>query len=214
MIPSETPHVCRQRLLDTLRENLKSCPATFISGRAGTGKTMLALDFVRRHEGRAAWYKVDAPDMSLPVFMEYLAASVAPVRPRFGRQTLDCHSRAFRSGETRVGGEFDIAALAEAFVYDLELQAEPLVLVAATPSQLRQAAPLDPGKPFQSGRRAADQPGRRAATAQAGEAWRTRSAPQELRWPARARPPLDRDGDRDGAPARRDRSPYARGRPL
>ena len=92
---------------------------------------MLALDFVRRHEGRAAWYKVDAPDMSLPVFMEYLVASVARVRPGFGRQTLDCHSRAFRSGETRVGGEFDIAALAEAFVYDLELQAAPLVQVVA-----------------------------------------------------------------------------------
>jgi LuxR family transcriptional regulator, maltose regulon positive regulatory protein len=126
MIPTEMPRICRHGLIDTLRENLKSCHATVINGRAGTGKTMLAVDFIRRHEGVVAWYKVDAPDISLPVFLEYLVASVARVRPGFGRQTLDCHARAFRSGQA---GAFDIAALAEAYAYDLELQAEPLVLV-------------------------------------------------------------------------------------
>jgi LuxR family maltose regulon positive regulatory protein len=129
MIPTEMPRVCRQGLLDTLRENLKSYHATVINGRAGTGKTMLAVDFIRRHEGGAAWYKVDAPDMSLPVFLEYLVASVARVRPGFGRQTLDCHARAFRSGGTGAVSEFDIAALAEAYAYDLGREAEPLVLV-------------------------------------------------------------------------------------
>src|SRR5215510_10429590 len=109
MIPNEMPRVCRQGLLDTMRENLKSCHATVINGRAGTGKTMLAVDFIRRHEGGAAWYKVDAPDMSLPVFLEYLVASVARVRPGFGSQTLDCHARVFRSGETAAMSEFDIA---------------------------------------------------------------------------------------------------------
>lgn len=137
-IPNETPGICRQRLLDTLRENLESCHATVINGRAGTGKTMLATDFVRRHVGRAAWYKVDAPDISLPVFIEYLVASVACVRPGFGRQTLDCQARSFINGRTdrnggigriEAGGEFNIAALAEAYVYDLERRAEPLVLV-------------------------------------------------------------------------------------
>ena len=136
-IPTETPRISRQGLLDTLQGNLKSCHATVINGRAGTGKTMLAVDFVSRHAhvGRAAWYKVDAPDMSLPVFMEYLVASVARVRPGFGRQTLDCHARSLgaggtgEAGETGAGGEFNIAALAEAYVYDLERQAEPLVLV-------------------------------------------------------------------------------------
>jgi LuxR family maltose regulon positive regulatory protein len=132
MIPTETPRVCRQGLLDTLRENLTSCHATVINGRAGTGKTMLAVDFVRRHVGRAAWYKVDAPDMSLPVFIEYLVASVARVRPGFGRQTLRCLAQSFGAGRTggvEVGGESNIAALAEAYVYDLERRAEPLILV-------------------------------------------------------------------------------------
>lgn len=132
-IPTENPRVCRQGLLDTLRENLESCHATVINGRAGTGKTMLAVDFVRRYVRGAAWYKVDAPDMSLPVFLEYLVASVASVRPGFGRQTLERQSQSGVSGMSGapggVGGELDIAALAEAFVYDLERQTEPLVLV-------------------------------------------------------------------------------------
>ena len=129
MIPTEITRVCRQGLLDTLRENLKSCHATVINGRTGTGKTMLAVDFVLRHEGCVAWYRVDAPEMSLLVFLEYLVASVSRVRLGFGRQTLACKTRSFKSGETGSSGEFNVSALAEAFVYDLERLAEPLVLV-------------------------------------------------------------------------------------
>ena len=121
MVPQEVPRVCRQGLLDTLRENLNSCQATAINGRAGTGKTMLAADFVRRHAARAAWYKVDAPDMSLSVFMEYLVASVARVRPGFGCETLAC--------QLQSSCEFNIPALAGAYAYDLGRQAEPLILV-------------------------------------------------------------------------------------
>jgi len=128
-IPAETPIVCRQGLLDTLWENLESCHATVINGRTGTGKTMLAVDFVRRNARLAAWYKVDAPDLSLPVFMEYLVASVACMRPGFGRQTLERLARSSDKGGKEGGGEFDIAGLAEAYVYDLERLAEPLILV-------------------------------------------------------------------------------------
>jgi LuxR family transcriptional regulator, maltose regulon positive regulatory protein len=128
-IPPENPRVCRQGLLDTLQENLESRHATVITGRAGTGKTMLAVDFARRYMGRAAWYKVDAPDMSLPVFLEYLVASVARVFPGFGRQTLECQARSSGIGRNGGGHDFDIAALAEAYVYDLERYAEPMVLV-------------------------------------------------------------------------------------
>jgi LuxR family transcriptional regulator, maltose regulon positive regulatory protein len=128
-IPPETPRVCRHGLLDTLRENLESCHATVINGRAGTGKTMLAVDFVRRYGGRVAWYKVEAPDMSLPVFLEYMVASVARVFPGFGRQTLERQAWSYGIGSNGGGSEFDVAALAEAYVYDLERYAEPLVLV-------------------------------------------------------------------------------------
>jgi len=121
MIPEDVTRVCRKGLLDTLQENLNSCQATVINGRAGTGKTMLAADFVRRHIGRAAWYKVDAPDTSLSVFIEYLVESVARVRPGFGSEALAC--------QLQLSGELNIPALAEAYVYDLERQAEPLILV-------------------------------------------------------------------------------------
>src|SRR5215510_5788683 len=125
-VPSEIPLVCREGLLDTLRENIKSCQATVINGRTGSGKTMLAADFVRRHVGVAAWYKVDAPDISLPVFIEYLLASVASVRPGFGSETLACQARLNSTG---FGGDLDASALADAYVYDLERQSEPLLLV-------------------------------------------------------------------------------------
>jgi LuxR family maltose regulon positive regulatory protein len=128
-IPSEAPRVCRHGLLDSLRENLESRHATVINGRAGTGKTMLAVDFVRRHVGRAAWYKVDAPDMSFPVFLEYLVASVARICPGFGLQTLERQARISGIGRNGIGSEFDITTMAEAYVYDLERQAEPFVLV-------------------------------------------------------------------------------------
>ncbi len=121
MVPQEVPRVCRHGLQETLRENLNSCQATVINGRAGTGKTMLAADFVRQQAPRAAWYKVDAPEISLPVFIEYLVASVARVRPGFGSEALAC--------QLQLSGEFNIPALAEAYVYDLERQAEPLILV-------------------------------------------------------------------------------------
>jgi len=126
-IPPETPRVSRSGLLDALGENLNFCNATVINGRAGTGKTMLAADFARRYgqcygptSRSAAWYKVDAPDVSLSVFLEYLVASVARERPGFGRETLARY--------TRTAGAFNISTLVEAYVYDLERQSEPLLL--------------------------------------------------------------------------------------
>jgi hypothetical protein len=74
---------------------------------------------------RAAWYKVDAPDMSLPVFLEYLVASVAQAQPGFGCQTLACRTRSSGTGGVEAGAEINIAELAEAFVCDLERRAEP-----------------------------------------------------------------------------------------
>lgn len=129
-IPTDGPRICRQGLIDTLMGNLESCHATVINGRAGTGKTMLAVDFVHRHVRRAAWYKVDATDISLPVFIDYMVASVARLIPGFGRQTLKLRPRSScRNCAGGIGGDFDIAALAEAYIYDLERQAEHMVLV-------------------------------------------------------------------------------------
>lgn len=120
-IPKEIPLLSRQRLLNALWENCSSGCATIINGRAGTGKTLLATDFARNCNRPVAWYKVDAPDTNLPIFLEYLVASVEIGRKGFGTRTLR------RLPE--VVTEITLSKLVEAFIYDLEEEAEPLLLV-------------------------------------------------------------------------------------
>lgn len=119
-IPPEAPPISRQRLLDALQGSLNSGGSTVISGRAGTGKTMLATDFARCCGRRVAWYKVDAPDGDLRVFMEYLVESVARESPGFGGKTLAHHSQS--TGQS-------VSALVEAYIQDLERLEEPLLVV-------------------------------------------------------------------------------------
>ncbi len=121
-LPQQNPRVSRPRLLRMLGEGLVSCTSTVITGRAGTGKTLLATDFARRCGSRAAWYKVEAADGELPIFFRYLVESVSRQRPGFGRGVL-----AHFAGSP---GFEDIPALAEAFLYELqECRGGPLLLV-------------------------------------------------------------------------------------
>jgi len=123
IVPQELPRVSRTRLLSVLTEGLTCCTSSIICGRAGTGKTMLATDFARRAGRRIAWYKVDAADASLQVFMQYLLAAVRAQHPGFGRKTLALLHM------TRTAEE--AALLAESFVYEMTMleAAEPLLLV-------------------------------------------------------------------------------------
>lgn len=121
--PAEAPRISRSRLLSTLHGSLQSCTSTIINGRAGTGKTLLAADFARRCGRAVAWYKIDASDMELRVFFNYLVATVGQHRPGFGEQTL----LPMVEGATLE----DIPVLAEAFVYELleTSSSEPLLIV-------------------------------------------------------------------------------------
>src|SRR5438270_7652219 len=119
--PIELPRVARERLLATLGESLEGCNSTLIHGRAGTGKTMLATDFARLSGRRIAWYKLDAPDSELPVFLRHLCASVASARQGFGEKTLE------RLG-TQVGID-DVPLVVEYVVYELLDSNEPLLIV-------------------------------------------------------------------------------------
>lgn len=119
--PAELPRISRGRLNQTLQESLSTCNSTVVTGRAGTGKTMLVRDFARLCERRVVWYKVDAPDAELAAFFQYLCASVAAQRPGFGRKTLE------RVG--RVVGSEDVPLLVEYFVYELLERDEPLLVV-------------------------------------------------------------------------------------
>ena len=120
--PREIPRVSRPRLLRLLEEGLDSCTSTLITGRAGTGKTLLATDFARRCGPRVAWYKVDASDGELRIFFRYLIEAVSRQRPGFGQKVL-----AHFAGSP---GPEDIPTLAEAFLYELqEGEGEPLLIV-------------------------------------------------------------------------------------
>lgn len=120
-IPNELPKVSRGRLLEMLQESMNCCNSTIITGRAGTGKTFLAADFARRCKQSVAWYKIDAPDTELPIFLNYFVESLARARPGFGGEALR-HS-------IRSNAEMNLSTLAEAFVDALQKQDDPLLIV-------------------------------------------------------------------------------------
>ncbi len=125
LMPHEMPQISRRRLLDMLQDGLDAGTATVLNGRAGTGKTMLAADFARCCGRCVAWYKVDASDANPMIFWSYLLESVARVYPGFG---ADYKTRNhLLSGTLSVA--FNVAALVEAFVHELEVQTGPLLLV-------------------------------------------------------------------------------------
>src|SRR2546426_9288936 len=121
-IPSQIPRLARPRLLAKLRSSLESCTSTVISGRAGAGKTALATDFARICGRSVAWYKVDAADLELRVFFEYLVASIRQQRPGFNEQNIMALVGAAKSDH--------ILMLAEIFVYELlEGEGNPPLLI-------------------------------------------------------------------------------------
>jgi LuxR family maltose regulon positive regulatory protein len=120
-VPSYPAGIIRPRLLAMLESSIASCASTIVSGRAGTGKTDLAITFARTCGQPVAWYKVDASDIELPVFLRYLVSSIAQQRPGFGAQTL----------ATVADSSADYAAAhADLFVYELlESEGSPLLIV-------------------------------------------------------------------------------------
>jgi LuxR family maltose regulon positive regulatory protein len=131
-VPSATPRVSRPRLLRRLTENLYSANATILNGRAGSGKTMLAVDFSRNMGRTVAWYKVDATDNELSLFCEYLTAAVRRQRPGLNATSLN------QLAESLQGGNPEL--LADAFVFQLgETKGEPLLIVIEDLHQVHDA---------------------------------------------------------------------------
>lgn len=120
--PDSLPRVSRARLLSMLEQSMAAGGSTVISGRAGSGKTALAVDFAHRCGRPVAWYKVDAPDADPKLFFRYLIRSIQERRPGFGMKSL------VPLVETT---EIDIDWLTEAFVYELTEgeSASPLLVV-------------------------------------------------------------------------------------
>ena len=121
-VPTQLPRVSRPRLLALLEKSLASCTSTILSGRAGTGKSALALDFALKCGSDVAWYKVDAHDSEFEVFFQYLIESIRKQRPNFGNKALRPRAQDCQLEQTPL--------LAEALVYELvEGESNPLLLV-------------------------------------------------------------------------------------
>ena len=121
-IPPLVACISRPRLKTLLEQSLASGTSTILSGRSGTGKTTLAIDFARSSGRLIAWYKVDAPDNELRIFFQYLVTSIRRQRRAFGSQSLmQLIQRASAA---------QLPLLAEAFVYELERQpGDPLLII-------------------------------------------------------------------------------------
>jgi ATP/maltotriose-dependent transcriptional regulator MalT len=122
-VPAPIWSISRPRLLKLLEDSLSSCSSTIICGRAGTGKTSLAIDFAEKSVRSVAWYKVDAPESAARMFLRYIIHSIRVQQPGFGSVSL----------ESMVEDHNDPASiprLAEAFVFDLERRSgSPLLMV-------------------------------------------------------------------------------------
>jgi LuxR family maltose regulon positive regulatory protein len=109
--PSHLPRISRARLIKMIENSTLAGTSTIISGRAGTGKTTLALDFAEKCRRSVAWYKVDAPDADRRFFFNYLIRSIQQARPSFGALSLLSH--------IEIAGVEPVTWLAESLVYEL-----------------------------------------------------------------------------------------------
>jgi LuxR family maltose regulon positive regulatory protein len=121
--PLKRPRVSRPRLISMLEKSMAAGTSTIINGRAGTGKTTLALDFAQKCARPVAWYKIDAPDADPMIFFNYLVRSIQACRPGFGIRSLASLVEAPELEQ--------MTWLAEAFVYELAEgeTASPLLVV-------------------------------------------------------------------------------------
>src|SRR5688572_33170047 len=73
LAPRAAPELLyRERLIERLRANL-SLPVTLVAANAGSGKTTLVADFLRKQEQPYVWYQLDHTDSDPAVFLGYLA---------------------------------------------------------------------------------------------------------------------------------------------
>jgi ATP/maltotriose-dependent transcriptional regulator MalT len=122
-LPAPIWSISRPRLLKLLEDSLSSCSSTIICGRAGTGKTALAVDFAEKSAWSVAWYKVDAPENAATIFFRYLIQSIRTQRRDFGSDSLEIMVEDQKDSS-------NISRLAEEFVFELERgSGSPLLIV-------------------------------------------------------------------------------------
>ena len=84
LAPRPAPELLyRERLVERLRANL-SLPVTLVAANAGSGKTTLVAEFLRKQERPYVWYQLDHTDSDPAVFIGYLAQGIQQRVSNFG----------------------------------------------------------------------------------------------------------------------------------
>lgn len=69
-IPKIKKHILRPRLTKLLEKSSEQFGATLITGRAETGKTIVAADFAENYE-RVVWYRIESAESDWNLFSRY-----------------------------------------------------------------------------------------------------------------------------------------------
>src|SRR5437588_1406091 len=86
--PRPAPEIlARPRLIERLQANL-TLPVTLVTANAGSGKTTLIADFLRKQERPYVWYQLDRTDADPAVFLGYLAYGIQQRIPNFGESVF------------------------------------------------------------------------------------------------------------------------------
>lgn len=122
-LPKERPPLARPRLIDLLKRSTEMYSTTIISGRTGTGKTLLASEFARHCGRRVTWYSVDAADKDPYFFLAYLRESLRQIRPDLRFPNLESLQQDYQTAE--------LEQIAEEIIYELQETAveESLLIV-------------------------------------------------------------------------------------
>src|SRR5438552_15090853 len=82
--PRPAPEIlARPRLIERLRSNL-ALPVTLVTANAGSGKTTLVADFLRKQEQPYVWYQLDHTDADPAVFLGYITYGIQQRVANFG----------------------------------------------------------------------------------------------------------------------------------
>jgi LuxR family maltose regulon positive regulatory protein len=82
--PRPAPEIlARPRLIERLQQHL-AMPVTLITANAGSGKTTLVSDFLRKQETAYVWYQLDQADADLSTFLGYVTYGIQQRVANFG----------------------------------------------------------------------------------------------------------------------------------
>ncbi|MDX6443344.1 MAG: hypothetical protein QOH71_418 [Blastocatellia bacterium] len=86
--PRPAPEILvRPRLVERLQANL-ALPVTLVTANAGSGKTTLIADFLRKQEQPYVWYQLDHTDADPAAFLGYLTYGIQQRVKGFGETTF------------------------------------------------------------------------------------------------------------------------------